>query len=213
MTKDLSNFCYECGRHSGVHLAPCPVCKVVHYCSKKCQKHSWNKEHCLQCRFLKQSGSSTTKTSETQQLTCDSMPATLCSECRGQPSVSVTVEGLTTVNAVCVGSVGLELVCCTQGVNCLHSKTFLHSILHADRYHCHGGFPETPAGSWREVSCTHVHSITENTVKADSSSPTGGGSHLVTQHECQLTFEGMSQYRPLPNPFRHIHFHIFHQYN
>lgn len=65
VAKDLSNFCYECGRHAGVHLAPCPVCRVVHYCSKKCQKHSWSKGHCLECPYLKQSRNSATKKGET----------------------------------------------------------------------------------------------------------------------------------------------------
>lgn len=53
MAKDLSNFCYECGRHAGVHLAPCCACSVVHYCSKKCQKRSWNKGHSRECHYLR----------------------------------------------------------------------------------------------------------------------------------------------------------------
>lgn len=53
MAKDLSNFCYECGRHAGVRLAPCCVCSVVHYCSKKCQKRSWNKGHSRECHYLR----------------------------------------------------------------------------------------------------------------------------------------------------------------
>lgn len=64
VAKDLRNFCYECGRHACVHLAPCSACAVVHYCSKKCQKRSWNKGHCWECHYLCQSQRTTSKTSE-----------------------------------------------------------------------------------------------------------------------------------------------------
>jgi len=64
VAKDLRNFCYECGRHANVHLAPCSACGVVHYCGKKCQKRSWNKGHCRECHYLRQSQRTASKTSE-----------------------------------------------------------------------------------------------------------------------------------------------------
>eukprot|EP01084_Bolivina_argentea_P152114 265395_1 len=45
--------CYQCGKTCNETLKLCSECRMVYYCSKKCQKIHWNGKHRNKCKQLK----------------------------------------------------------------------------------------------------------------------------------------------------------------
>ena len=52
--QEVCDFCikYKKEENENFSLKRCTACKVVYYCSSKCQKKAWKSHHKLECRYF-----------------------------------------------------------------------------------------------------------------------------------------------------------------